>query len=204
MSLIKAWYHLRGRVWVPPELRHLQEPVILHISDTPAHFYHALTALVRQVRPTWIIHTGDLVDDVKLGLNRRHLNHYTGKVRRLLRILEASRAEAVYLSLGNHDSEAALGVLSPRIRVLPPGHLLKLDSVEIGVAHYAPEAVAAGGDICVFGHNLEQRTDLAGSPQLLNGLEAIYIIRPTSGLVHCLPYPHGTDDQRVGRGKIGL
>lgn len=204
MSLQKAWYQFLGRVWVPPRLRHLEEPMILHISDTPAPFFHALPTLIRQVNPTWIIHTGDLVDDVKLELNPRHMSHYIGKVRRLIRILEASEAEAVFLCLGNHDSVKALGELPSRIRILLPGQVLKLGTMHIGAAHYASEALVEGADLCVFGHNLKQRTDLSASPQLLNGLEAVYIIQSLSGEIHSLPYPHGTNDQRLGRGKIGL
>jgi len=189
---------------VPPELRHLQEPVILHISDTPAPFFHALPSLIRQVNPTWIIHTGDLVDDIKLGLNPRHMSYYISKVRRLIHILEASEAETVFLCLGNHDSVAALGDISSRIRIVYPEERLRLGTMSIGASHYSKEALAVGGDICVFGHDLERRTDLSGDPQLLNGLEAIYIIQPLSGVIHSLPYPHGTDDQRLGRGKVGL
>lgn len=204
VKIIEAWYHFWGRVWVPPALRHLPEPVILHLSDTPTSFFNALPALIRQVNPTWIIHTGDLVDDIKLGLNPRHMNHYAAKVQKLIRILELSEAEVVFLCLGNHDDLKALGEFSHRIRILSAGQQLTLGTLTLGVSHYAEEALAAGGEICLFGHSLARNTDLSGNPRLLNGLEAIHLIRPLSGQVHCLRYPSGTDDQRLGRGKVGL
>lgn len=204
MGIHSAWYRFWGRVWVPMELRHLHEPVILHLSDTPAPFFSAIPALIRQVNPTWIIHTGDLVDDIKLGLNPGHLGYYTRQVRRLVRMLEVSEAQSVFLCMGNHDDSEVLGEISPRIQVIASGQQLSLGGLTIGAAHYADDALAAGGGICVFGHNLEKRSDLSGSPRLLNGLEAIHIILPLSGRIYRLPYPAGTDDQRLGRGKIGL
>lgn len=204
MNRLSAWHRFWGKVWVPPELRHLPEPIILHISDTPSPFFDALPSLIRQVNPTWIIHTGDMVDDIKLGLNPRYMNTYTSRVRRLIRILEASEAEIIFLCIGNHDDLKEIGELSPRMRIIYEGQRLALGPMTLGVSHYAQAALEAGGDVCVFGHSLDSRTDLSGIPRLLNGLEAIHIIRPLSGKIHCLPYPAGTDDQRLGRRKIGL
>lgn len=204
MDIMSAWYEFWGRVWVPHALRHLKEPVILHLSDTPAPFFDALPGLIRDLKPTWIIHTGDLVDDVKLGLNPGHRSEYTSKVRRLIQILESSGADAVFMCLGNHDDIDAIGEVTHRIRIFSSGHQLTLGLMTLGVAHYAQDALAVGGDICVFGHNLDQRTDLSGSPRMLNGLESIHVILPLSGQVFMLPYPHGTNEKRLGMGKIGL
>ncbi len=204
MSVLKIVYGLFGHIWVPQELRNLKETVILHLSDTPSSFLWALPGLLRQVNPTWIIHTGDLVDNVKLELKPNHLAHYTVKVQQLIHILESSEAQGVFLCIGNHDDLKAVSEGSTRTTVIPDFEQLKLGSAIFGVSHYAKDALAAGGDFCLFGHNFDRKTDLTGAPLMLNGLEAIYIILPESGRVFSLKYPTGTDDQRLGRGKVGL
>lgn len=204
MAIKGAWYKFWGRVWVPPELRNLQEPVILHLSDTPAPFFSALPGLIRQLKPSWIIHTGDLVDDIKLGLNPGYLDHYRNQVSRLIRIFEDSQAVQISLCLGNHDDMKTVTGLVKRCQVICGGARIKCETMVLGISHYGEEALSLGGDICLFGHSLEHRTDLTGPSRLLNGLEYIYIILPVSGKVYQLPYPTGTDDQRLGRGKLGL
>lgn len=204
MNRMTAWYKFWGRVWVPTSLRHLDEPVILHLSDTPAPFFSALPGLIHNLNPTWIIHTGDMVDDVKLGLNPAHLNHYSLQVRRLIKILEASDAQEIFLCMGNHDDSQTVQAFSHRSRVIPCAERLMLGGMSVGASHYASEALAAGGEICLFGHNMDVMTDLSGTPRTLNGLEAIHFIMPRSGRIVRIPYPSGTDDQRLGRGKVGL
>ncbi len=204
MNRMTAWYKFWGRVWVPTALRHLDEPVILHLSDTPAPFFSALPGLIRHLNPTWIIHTGDMVDDVKLGLNPAHLRHYAAQVQRLVHLLEASEAREVFLCMGNHDDFQTVQKASRRSVVIPCSERLVLGEMAVGASHYASKALAAGGDICLFGHNMDVRTDLTGAPRMLNGLEAIHFIMPRSGRIVRIPYPSGTDDQRLGRGKVGL
>ncbi|OFB68367.1 hypothetical protein JS77_10195 [Synergistes jonesii] len=40
--------------------------MVLHISDTPQTMYHYLRRALRRLKPAWIVHTGDFVDNVKL------------------------------------------------------------------------------------------------------------------------------------------
>ena len=40
--------------------------MILHISDTPSTMFPYLRRAIRRLRPAWVVHTGDLVDDIKL------------------------------------------------------------------------------------------------------------------------------------------
>lgn len=204
MNRMTAWYKFWGRVWVPTALRHLDEPVILHLSDTPAPFFSALPGLIRNLNPTWVIHTGDLVDDVKLGLNPAHLSHYSAKVNRLVQLLETSDVQGIYLCMGNHDDSQTLRAICQRSQVISCSERLLLGGMSLGASHYASEALAVGGDVCLFGHNMDVKTDLTGTPQVLNGLEAIHFIMPRSGRIVRIPYPTGTDDQRLGRGKVGL
>lgn len=204
MRLQKIIYGLAGRVWIPPVLRFSQEPVLLHLADTPSTFFPALGRLLDQLKPRWIVHTGDLVDDVKLGMNPAYLSDYAGRVRGLIRTLEASAAEEIWLCLGNHDDGGTIRGFADRCRLVETSALLELEGLRVGVAHYGADALATGAELCLFGHSLELRTDLQAMPRRLNGLEGIHVITPRSGAVTQLAYPTGTDDRRLGRKKIGM
>lgn len=197
-------YGLAGRVWIPRELEEPGEPLLLHLSDTPAACYPALPRLLRQLKPRWIVHTGDLVDDVKLGMYPNRLPQYVPQVRRLIRMLEASEAETIWLCLGNHDDADAVRGCRDRSILVTDAELLHLEGLNVGIGHYGEAALAVGGDICLFGHSLDLKTDGQTAPKRLNGLEGIYVIGARSGRIVRLSYPAGTDDQRLGRGKMGL
>lgn len=204
MDIWRVIYRLMGGVWIPPDLVHRNEPCILHLTDTPAPFLSALPGLLRRLRPECVIHTGDLVDDIKLGLNPAYLNHYRVRIQPLLRALEGAGAQHIYLCMGNHDDPDTVSALAPWASVGRGPWRITFGVTELGIGHYASEALAAGGDYCLYGHNLDQPTDLSAKPIMLNGLEAIHVILPQSGRLYQLPYPAGTNDQRLRRGKVGL
>lgn len=204
MRLMAALYGLWGRVWIPRHLRELKEPAILHITDTPTEFYSAIPGLIKHIAPRWIIHTGDMADNVKLGLNASHLKRYEACVEPLIRMLEGSAAESIYLCVGNHDDRAFVERAAMRSHIVEDNLTLQLGNFAVGISHYAGRAVAAGSDLCLFGHDMELRSDTRHRPMLLNGLEGINIILPESRRIFILPYPVGTDDSRLGRGKVGL
>ncbi|HHI00115.1 MAG TPA: metallophosphoesterase, partial [Thermococcus litoralis] len=50
---------------LPKELLESGEAKIMHISDTPDNIYPFILNLIEKSRPDYIIHTGDLVDNIK-------------------------------------------------------------------------------------------------------------------------------------------
>ena len=57
-------------------LESIKGPFILHISDTPTSYYANIERLLKQIRPTLLIHTGDLADEYKVGRIPEHLPGY--------------------------------------------------------------------------------------------------------------------------------
>ena len=86
---------------------------ILHLSDTPVTIYGYLARLLRRVSPSVLVHTGDLADDIKIGLYPGERERYRSAVRKLFDIIQAPRRRII-LSLGK---EVEIGRASCRERV---------------------------------------------------------------------------------------
>lgn len=83
-------------------LESIKGPFILHISDTPTSYYANIERLLKQIRPTLLIHTGDLADEYKVGRIPEHLPGYREAVARLLAIMKEN-AQQVWIIHGNND-----------------------------------------------------------------------------------------------------
>ncbi|WP_367884326.1 metallophosphoesterase [Thermococcus sp. JCM 11816] len=86
------------------------EKALLHISDTPERTYPPRIAqLIDELHPDYIVHTGDLVDNIKLE-RRPDLKPplYVGGVRKLARILKGSGGAELYIVPGNEDDPEVL------------------------------------------------------------------------------------------------
>lgn len=59
--------------------------MVLHISDTPQTMYHYLRRALRRLKPAWIVHTGDFVDNVKLEKRPGLIDLYRKKIKDFLR-----------------------------------------------------------------------------------------------------------------------
>lgn len=117
MNNIKQFfYYMIGRVPADLHEKELKGKKLLHISDTPSSFYGELARIIDILKPDYIVHTGDLVDDIKLELFPGSLPRYEREVNRLIKLLEQSSAERLYLALGNHDDASTVEKLCRRSR----------------------------------------------------------------------------------------
>ena len=198
---------LAGRLPVPPEMAGLSS-VLLHVSDTPSTFYPDLARLVEALRPRFILHTGDLADEVKLACCPCDRTLYGKRVKALLRILEESPALRVILVMGNHDCPETVRELAGRSEVFEGGVRLELEGVQIAAAHRAEdlwETVAGDpADFGFYGHDTSVLpTDVDGS-QYLNGSVKIRILDLATRTVRSIDYPQAVHDVRQKKRKIGL
>ncbi|MFP4643088.1 MAG: metallophosphoesterase, partial [Spirochaetales bacterium] len=116
---------LSGRVYLPEALRSgiIREggTMLVHLSDTPWEIYGFVRKLLRRLQPRYVVHTGDLVDDIKLEYDPRKRDRWETRTRQLLSILESDHSRCVYVVPGNHDDPGLLEALSGRIRVVRAG-----------------------------------------------------------------------------------
>jgi hypothetical protein len=171
---------------------------VLHVSDTPSCLYGFLGRAIRTIRPSWIVHTGDLADEIKLELLPCCRPDYAARVRKLLQLLESSGAE-VYLFMGNHDAADLVRSMVRRSRVFEGAGVVRAGELSLTAAHDVRDILENPGPINLFGHD---RTLSSGSREgqlFLNGVEALHLISAATGRTLSVPYPWGTDDARLLR-----
>lgn len=188
---------LNGQIFVPQKLK-VPSIRVLHISDTPSTTYKSLIKLVSSITPDVLIHTGDIADDVKLELNPERTQVYVKKACFFLQSLYPYVKENVVLVPGNHDRLDMLA-LNPKALVCGEGTPINIHGVSIGLAHRF-QNLPHGCDFYMYGHDKTE----PDTCRYLNGICRINIIDVTSMEVTRLPYPIGTDDQRLRRSKIGI
>lgn len=208
----RLYYLLSGKVYIGKHLLHgLTDPMVqssevrlLHISDTPQTFYPALATLIKELQPEYIVHTGDLADNIKLQLYPASLYRYENEVRSLIAMLEASSAKEIYIALGNHDNPEFVKSISHRIQYIDSVGQIQIQGVDLAVSHYAKSVLKAPSTVNLYGHDLSLETQITEGQLFLNGISSINLLSLPSKTCRQFPYPWGTDDNRLGRGKLGF
>lgn len=180
------------RLYILDDIRENDQEVLLHISDTPDIIYPFLYKVIDRLRPEYIIHTGDLVDNIKLA-SGGSISSYKKSLEIFLNEL-SSRKTNIYIVSGNHDdTEYLKSVASENMHICPEGFVLKIEDIKIGLAHYK-EKLPDEGNILLYGH---EKTEIKAENKIyLNGLLYINIIELPHKDIHKLSYPMKTDSGR--------
>ncbi len=204
MNIYKGLLSLFNYPYISEELlKEIKGPVLLHISDTPIDIYPYIFKIIDILKPQYIIHTGDMADNIKLENNRNKIYGYHKGVAVLIEGLEKSEFSKVYYVLGNHDDYETVSKLTKRGMIIQDG-MLNIANCNFAVGHkhmeYAPKV-----DFNLFGHCFVPKHYIKNGTIGLNGLLNINIIDlSTKGVFH-LEYPIGTNRLRgMELKKIGL
>jgi len=129
-------------------------------------------------QPDVIIHTGDLVDNLKLeNSGDELLDKYQKKSAEFISNLERLTAARIIYIPGNHDDVNIIEKNKNRSEIMAEGSIIELDGVKIGLAHY-PENLPQNADINLYGHNHQQ--DFESENKYLNGILNInYLLLPS-------------------------
>ncbi|KAB3540988.1 metallophosphoesterase [Alkaliphilus pronyensis] len=196
-------YSLTNYPYIPEEfIKEAVGPMLIHISDTPSDIYTYIYRVIEKVKPKYIIHTGDLVDDIKLEILKGFKDEYYKNAKKLIKRLDASDA-ITYYALGNHDDHNIVTGLTDRGIVIEKA-TVEIESLIFHLNHYH-EDNNEDKDFYLFGHGFYPAhyngTDFIG----LNGLLNINIIDLSTKKVYQLKYPIGTNRlRRMELGRIGI
>ncbi len=183
-----------NRVYIPRRIEQMNRPTVMHISDTPEEIYPYLYKLIKRVRPDYLIHTGDMVDNVKLEMAPMLESDYYRALEGFINSLESQEFKEIYYVSGNHDQRAKMESITEKGRVLEKG-VITLEGCTFYVNHFFvkenPEA-----HYYLYGHSFEPKSHEKGKEVRLNGLEAIHLISLKEREVKKLPYPLGTNGFR--------
>ncbi|HIP88598.1 MAG TPA: metallophosphoesterase [Thermococcus paralvinellae] len=129
---------------LPEILLDNNEHKIMHISDTPDNIYPFILNLIEKVRPEYIIHTGDLVDNIKLERRPELKDRYESSLKKLLSILENSGA-GIYIVPGNEDDIEILRRNIRISRIVSPGSVVEIEGVKLALGHDYRDVVKIDG-----------------------------------------------------------
>lgn len=198
---IKKWYYLIGKIYLEKEAFKKTGTRILHVSDTPSQFYPELGKLIKRLDPDYIIHTGDLVDNIKLELSTVALARYHREVTILKSHLSLPSVKGVYITLGNHDDPKFIHAHFNAFTVIDSYDTIEISGLKIACSHYVTQLSHLSADLFLYGHDLDYENR---SEKYLNGLCAIHVIDLNPFQVHRIPYPFGVDDARLRRSHFGI
>lgn len=187
-----------GIIYVPEEVINRHEPILLHLSDTPKAIFSSVNNLINRIKPEYIIHTGDMVDNLKVEIYPSKTYQYINDVKKIVKMLEHAK-EKSYITLGNHDVPEVIDS-SNRIQIVESGTVIHIESLSFMVAHKYNELTQIEVDYKLFGHQPEYKL----MKNELNGIDGINIILLESNRIIRLDYPIGTDDIRTGKSRIGI
>lgn len=168
------------RLNIPDELLKTRGKKILHISDTPVRSFCFIDELIKNIQPDIIIHTGDMVDDVKVGRLPDKMEDYKSYVRILLGSMKNSKAEQIYIIPGNHDITEFLEIEAPWARVLQEGSKVCIYGKVFGLAHYVTK-IPEGAQYYLYGHGRKkdihsQKDNVPGEECYFNGCDRVHVI----------------------------
>ncbi len=204
LKISKLIDNFRGRICIDNALIASNVPILLHISDTPSQFYPELSRIIGLIGPKYIIHTGDLADNIKCELSPSLLNKYRHEAGKLLTILNSSNAEDIYISLGNHDDYDFINKNKGRLQIYTEMGEINVNDIKFAFSHYPDYLKGIDADVHLFGHNIKSKTLISDSKIYLNGISSINAINLDTLQVICIEYPFGTDRARLNKNKIGI
>ncbi len=195
---------LTGNIYIPEEAKELNGKTLLHISDTPAMIFSNLHKLIQALKPNYIVHTGDMVDNIKLEIYpTRHYN-YKKHMHKLHKILEIESGAEVRIVTGNHDDYTLVQSLFTRSKVYAQQEELNIEGHRFLVSHYSPSQVNNNVEYVLFGHDIKIQSHVEDATTYLNGIDNIYLIEIESGVIVPIEYPTGTNDSRLNKHRIGI
>ncbi|ASJ12181.1 metallophosphoesterase [Thermococcus thioreducens] len=164
------------------------ETKVMHISDTPESVYRFLDGIIGKTRPDYIIHTGDLADNVKLERRPELVPLYKGALRKLARVLKGSGA-VLYIVPGNEDDPELLREFFGD-SVVEPGTVIEIEGSRFALGHTWREVAEKEADFRLYGHNFKL------IERGLNGVLGVNFVLLPSGKTYRVKYPGGTDFDR--------
>lgn len=180
---------------------------VLHITDTPTTGYGAIIKLINKVSPDYIIHTGDLADNIKLEIYPEKIDLYKKKVKSFLLTLESIDSKS-YIVIGNHDDPNFINELLESTQIVEPFKQINICNKNFLMTHKLEDIMSEkelidSSDYILHGHSFydEKFND---HTSILNGLKGIYLIYPEKDKIYHIDYPIGTNDSRMQRFGTGL
>jgi predicted MPP superfamily phosphohydrolase len=199
----KTLFRILGFINIPEEIN-TEHDLLIHISDTPNIVFSDIKHLIKTLKPKYIVHTGDFVDNIKLELYPHRLEDHKTQLTKLINILEESSARRIFMCVGNHDDEEALSELTTRVEIVSTYKKTTLENLDFTMVHNSHEIDDYLSTYNLYGHDLEKPSCFKNNMYFLNGIDNIHVIDLTDKKIYYIRYPLGTTDSRLNKNKLGI
>lgn len=206
MNIIKVMKKIFGNIVYDNEIIH-EGVKVLHITDTPTTGYGAIMNLIDKVAPDYIIHTGDLADNIKLEIYPEKIDLYKKRVTKLLQRIEDVDSKS-YVVIGNHDNFSFISKLLKSTEIISSFKQINICDKKFLITHKLEDIINEkdlinSSDYILHGHSFYDEK-FNKYTKVLNGLNGIYLIYPELEKIYRIDYPVGTNDSRMQRFGTGL
>lgn len=201
--LLNALKTFLGLIIIPKNIIN-DDPKILHISDTPSFIYSEIVRIIKIIDPQYIIHTGDVADDVKLELYSWKKDMYQNNIKKFSNKLNKATSNTPIFCVGNHDDKDTLIKYFGEENVFSEPTTMNICGKKFSFSHYIEKIDDLDSDFYLFGHNKKRLSSVTNGKFYLNGIQGINIINLKTLTITSLNYPLGTDDSRQQKKKMGL
>ncbi len=189
-------HRILERIIIPSELKNSDAIKLVHLTDTPGQIYKELKRLIEAVNPNYVIHTGDICDDIKLERSPKKIDLYDKKIARFAKLMDSFQDTKFYFVIGNHDDYTTVRKYFPDAVIFDHPGLIENELGVFYVAHEFKDMKDVQADYYLFGHDMTQNTMASDEKLLLNGLEHIYVLMGNPIQVTAIEYPYSTDSYR--------
>ena len=204
MRIQEALYYIMGKIYIDKTNFNTEDMTLLHVSDTPSQFYYELSKLIKILKPNYIIHTGDVVDNIKLQIYPNSHARFKNESLKILKILNESSAERVIVTKGNHDDFDYLRENGGRIDFVDFADKLTLLDTKYAFGHYSEDIKDMDADIFLYGHDLSIPSQVYQGKVFLNGISNMHLIDLKTKEIINFDYPFGIDNARLNRHRLGI
>ncbi len=144
-------------VTVPEEITQTKSLKLLHIGDTHSEAYCYYADLIRKVRPDIILHTGDFVDEVKVGRMINTEEEYEAGLKVIAEILKNSGAKKIIVTSGNNDLPDMIRRYMPFAQYVQPNSVVEIEGISCAIGHECFNTTA-DARWSFYGHGLTGET----------------------------------------------
>ncbi len=204
-SIKKSLLLLLNIPYIPEELyTRGKGPFLLHISDTPEEIHGYIFNTIKKINPQYIVHTGDIVDNIKLETYKNKKMAYAKALKGLVHNMENTGARGIYYAVGNHDDVDILRETIKQGRILGGKETFTIGEYSFYATHYYQEK-RPSASFHLFGHSFTPGNKKDDGEIILNGTLNMHAIDLSTGEVYYIPYPLGTNQfRKMERARIGI
>lgn len=121
-------------VKVPSEIQNRSGEILLHVGDIPIWEFPYMRRLIKKVKPDILVHTGDLVDNLKVSRIPEDIPAYKKSAASLIRHME-KHAKEVYIVPGNNDLEDFINETVTKSKIIPANTCMEIRGIPFLLCH---------------------------------------------------------------------